>query len=62
MKEKLDLLFYTSLKSNNSITSRKAHHKKGKSYNKKNLQKNVNSSTQQLNISSLKLISFGVQT
>lgn len=61
MKEKLDHLFYTSLNSNNNIALKKVN-KKIKSHNKKLSQKGVNNSIQQLNINSLKFISFGVQT
>lgn len=61
MKEKLDHLFYTSLNSNNNIALKKVN-KKIKSHNKKLSQKIVNNSIQQLNINSLKFISFGVQT
>lgn len=61
MKEKLDHLFYASLNSNNNIALKKVN-KKIKSHNKKLSQKGVNNSIQQLNINSLKFISFGVQT
>lgn len=61
MKEKLDHLFYASLNSNNNIALKKVN-KKIKSHNKKLSQKSVNNSIQQLNINSLKFISFGVQT
>lgn len=61
MKEKLDHLFYASLNTNNNIALKKVN-KKIKSHNKKLSQKSVNNSIQQLNINSLKFISFGVQT
>lgn len=61
MKEKLDHLFYASLNTNNNIALKKVN-KKIKSHNKKLSQKGVNNSIQQLNINSLKFISFGVQT
>lgn len=61
MKQKLDHLFYTSLNTNNNIALKKVN-KKIKSHNKKLSQKGVNNSIQQLNINSLKFISFGVQT